>query len=129
MRLKHTVQVQAALDAAMKRALFKDDVAAATVQTDSFTGQANSVLSIAPATLESLSFGDVTLVRGLYLEVDLDAKVRLNGSTDVIQLRKAADGTKAKLFIEAEITAVTVENPGAESILTGVFVVWGDPTI
>ena len=129
MRLKHTVQVQAALDTNMKRALFKDDVTLATVQTDSFAGQANSVLSIDTETLETLSFGDVTVVRGLYLEVDQDAKVWLNGSPDSIQMRKAPDGTKAKLFLEAEITGVSVENTSEDTILTGVYLFWGNPTV
>jgi len=70
----------------------------------------------------------VTLVRGLYLEVDKDAKVRLNGATDAIQLRVADGAACAKLFLEGEITEVTVENP-TEDALSGVYVCWGDPTV
>jgi len=129
MRLRHTVRVQAALDTQMKRALFNDDATLSQVQTDTFTKQANSVLSIPAASIESLSFGDVTLVKGLYLEVDQDALVRINGSTDAIQLRKASGVAKAKLFLEADINQVTVENPVADAALTGVYVIWGDPTV
>lgn len=128
MRLKHQVRVQAALDTGMKRALFSDDATLSQVSTDSFTKEANSVLAIPASATEALSFGDVTLVKGLYLEVDQDAKVRLNGGTEVIQLRKAAGVAKAKFFIEADLTAVTVENPVADAALTGVYVVWGDPS-
>lgn len=128
MRLKHTVQVQAALDTSMRRALFKDDLTSATVQTDAWTKQANSVLSVEPGGLESLSFGDVTLVRGLYLEVDGNARVRLNGASDPIQLTKASDVSKAKLFVEAELTQITVENPSGDTVITGVWVIWGDPS-
>lgn len=127
MRLKHQVRIQVALDTGMKRSLFSDDATLSQVSTDSFAKEANSVLDIPAATTESLSFGDITLVKGLYLEVDQDAVVRLNGSTDPIQLRKATGVGKAKLFIEADLTAVTVENPVADAALTGFYVVWGDP--
>lgn len=129
MRLKHTVRVQAALDQQMKRALFNDDATLSQTVIDTFTKQANSVLAIAASSSESLSFGDVTAVKGLYLEVDQNAKVRLNGSTDFIQLRKASGATKAKLFLECDLSQVTVENPVADAALTGVWVVWGDPTV
>lgn len=128
MRLKHTVQVQAWLDTVFKRALFNDSSATAATQTDAWTKQANSVLSVEPGGLEPLSFGDVTLVRGLYLEVDGNARVRLNGAADAIQLAKASDATKAKLFVEAELTQITVENPSGDTTITGVYVIWGDPS-
>jgi len=126
MRLKHTVQVQLALDTNMKRALFKDDQTAATIQTDTFASQVNSVLLVSATSQESLSFGDVTIARGLYLELSGDAKVYLNGSTDAIQMRKASDTGKAKLFLECEITEVSVKNEG-ETDISGVYVCWGDP--
>jgi len=85
MRLKTTVRVQAWLDAAMKRAMFNDDATLSQMQTDGYAKQANSVLSIAPLATETLSFGDVTLVKGIYLEVDQEAKVRLNGG-DAIRI-------------------------------------------
>jgi len=128
MRLKTTIRVQAFLDTAMKRALFNDDATLSQMQTDGYTKQANSVLSIAPEATESLGFGDVTLVKGIYLEVDQEAKVRLNGG-DAIQLRIAVGATKAKLFLEADITQVTVENTDDTAVLTGFWAVWGDPTV
>lgn len=128
MRLKHVVQVQLYQDTAGKRTLYADETTPATTDTSDYQRQANSLLSIEPDGLESLSFGDVTLVRGFYLEVDQEAKVRLNGAMDPIQLRIAVGATKAKLFLEGEITQVTVENP-AEDTLSGVFVCWGDPTV
>lgn len=129
MRLKHTVQVQLSQDQDMRRKLYSDDLASvAQTDTSGFARQANSMLNIEPSGIENLTFGDVTLVRGLYLEVDKEAKVRLNGATDALQLRIADGASVAKLFLECEITQVTVENP-AEDTLSGVYVVWGDPTI
>ena len=127
MRLKTTVRVQAFLDTTMKRALFNDDATLSQMQTDGYTKQANSVLSIAPEATESLSFGDVTLVKGLYLEVDQEAKVRVNGG-DALQMRMAVGATKAKLFLEADVSQVTVENTDDTAALTGFMCCWGDPT-
>jgi len=126
MRVRNTVQVQISLDADGKRKLFSDDQQLSQTMTDQFATQANSVLAIAPSNTENLSLGDVELVRGLYLEVDKEAKVRLNGSSDFIQMRMAPDGVKARLFLEAEITAITVENTSTD-VLSGVYVCFGDP--
>ena len=126
MRLIHTIQIQAARDIAMKRFLFKDDLTLATVQTDSFTTEASSILIVEPAETYELSFGDVTLVRGLYLELDQDALVAINGATP-FQMRKPADGSVAKLFLEAEIGQISINNPSTDTVLNGVFVCWGDP--
>ena len=128
MRLKTTVRVQAWLDAAMRRAMFNDDATLSQMQTDGYAKQANSVLSIAPLATESLSFGDVTLVKGIYLEMDQEAKVRVNGG-DPIQMRMAVGATKAKLFLEADVSQVTVENTDDTVALTGFYCAWGDPTV
>jgi hypothetical protein len=124
MRVKHTVQVQISQDADQKRKLYSDDATSAQTDTSGYTMQSNSLLSVEPSGLENLAFGDVTLVRGLYLEVDKEALVRVNGAADPVQLRIADGATKAKLLVEAEITQVTVENPSAD-VLSGVYVVWG----
>ena len=125
MRLKTTVRVQAFLDAAMKRAMFNDDATLSQTQTDGYAKQANSVLSIVAGATETLSFGDVTAVKGIYLEVDKEAIVVLNGG-DPIQMRMADGATTAKLFLEADLSAVTVENTEVTDVLTGFYCIWGD---
>ena len=127
MRLKHTIQLQVALDTTMRRALFKDDPTLSQVVIDTYAGQSNSILSVEPLATEPITFGDVTLVRGLYLEVDGEAKVYLNGEPTAIQMKIAPEGTKAKLFVEAEVTALSIENTSDTATLTGVFCCWGDP--
>lgn len=127
MRLKHTVLVQITQDTDGKRTLYSDESTAAKIDTERFDGQANSLLAIDSETTEVLSLGDVTDVRGLYLEVDQDAIVYLNDSADGIQLKMPPGGTKAKLFLEAEITKVEVENTSATAALSGVYVLWGTP--
>jgi hypothetical protein len=111
----------------MKRYLFKDDQTLATVQTDSFAKEMNSILAVTMSGSYTLSFGDITLVRGLYLELDQDALVAIKGAAP-IQMRKLADGTVAKLFIEAEINQVIVTNPSATTAMNGIVCAWGDPT-
>jgi len=125
MRVRHTVQVEIARDTDMKRKLFSDDAQLSQVVIDTFQRQCNSHLSINPASIETLSFGDVTLVKGMYLETDADCLVRLNGSSDAIPIKKSNGA--AKLFLEADISEVTVENQDTENILTGIYCVWGDP--
>lgn len=126
-RVDHTVAPQISRDTAQKLKLFFPDLASEAVSTDQFETEAHSVLSLDPSAVESLSFGDVTLKRGLYLEVNQDCYLRLNGSVDNIPVRLAPNGNKAKVFLEAEITEVQIQNLSTTESLTGVYVVWGDP--
>ena len=124
-RVKHNVLVQISRDTDEKKKTFYPDTNA--VQIDTFEKQANGDLSIAAGDTDQLSFGDVVDVRGIYLELSGDALVRINSGTENIPLTLAPSGTKAQLFLEANLSAVEIENQGAEAI-TGVYCVWGDPT-
>lgn len=127
MRIKHTVLLRLARDNDMRRLLFSDDSQLAEVVIDAYQRHAQGHIAIAAAATESLSFGDVDEIKGLYLELNQDAKVRLNGSLDSIVVAKPPGGSVAKLFVEATITAVEIENDTG-SALTGLYVVWGDET-
>lgn len=127
-RVSHTVSVRTSRDTDYKKAMWYPDVTLAEVVIDGYEKQANGNFSIPVSDTEVLPFGDIDLVRGMYLEADAACKVRLNGSLDAITLAPAEAGTPAKLFLEAEINQVEVENESASTILTGVFVFWGDPT-
>ena len=127
MRLKHTVQINASLDTDGKRKLFSDDPSTALTDTEGYLNFADSSLRIEPTVTKALSFGDVAQVRGLYLEVNQEAVVAINGTT-AIQLRKAPGALVAKLFLEVAISALSVSNPSTTDVLTGVMVCWGDPT-
>jgi len=124
-RVKHNVLVQISRDTDEKKKTFYPDTN--SVQIDTFEKQANGDLSIAAGDTDQLSFGDVVDVRGIYLELSGDALVRINSGTENIPLTLAPSGTKAQLFLEANLSAVEIENQGAEAI-TGVYCVWGDPT-
>ena len=127
MRLKHTVQVQLWQDTAGRRKLFDDSATAALTDSSGFDRAANSLLSIDADDTESLTFGDVTLVKGIYLEVDQEVQVTINGASDYLQLRLADGATKAKLFLEADISSVSIENT-SDDVCTGCYCAWGDPT-
>ena len=107
-RVKHNVLVQISRDTDEKKKTFYPDTNA--VQIDTFEKQANGDLSIAAGDTDQLSFGDVVDVRGIYLELSGDALVRINSGTENIPLTLAPSGTKAQLFLEANLSAVEVEN-------------------
>lgn len=130
-RIRHQVYAQVYGDTAYKDGRFTPDPDSELLVATGFQRQVNADFSIAALATESLGLGDVSLVRGIYIKVDADCIVRLNGSLDSITLRTPASGTPAfgpKLFMEADITQVQVENISGSDILTGVYCMWGDPS-
>lgn len=127
LRIRHTVNVRVARDEDMKLGLWLPDLTLSEVVLDEYERAASGSLNIAAAVTESVPLGDVDAVRGLYLEIVGTANVRINGSLDNIAMSQQ-DATKpAKLFIEALISQVQIENTGTTD-LDGFFCVWGDPT-
>lgn len=128
-RVRHRVYVHTWGDVDEKLTRFMPDPVLQEVLTDEQQKQFNGDISVPPTSSETLSLGDIDAVTGLYLEVDAAAKVRLNGGVENLDLTplKGASTAKAKLFLEAPITQVEVENEGAAP-LTGVYCIWGDPT-
>lgn len=125
-RVKHKVAVAIGLASDMKNTLLELDDTLAEVILDGFDRAVSNIVAIAAAATEQLSLGDLSTVRGMYLEVDGDCTVRLNGSTDDILMKVGATGGKAKLLLEATITQVEIEATGAA--VNGVYAMWGDPT-
>lgn len=130
-RIKHRVWVHGYEDTLAKNKLFAPDAELSEVISDGFDKSTGGSFSVAASGNENLNFGDITAVKGLWLKIDGEAKLKINGSTDEIQLRLEPDGVAAtdfcKFFIEADISALNVGNPGA-AVMNGVFYAWGDPT-
>ena len=124
-RVKHKVRVQVYREASEYNGYYVPDDTRSEVVLDSFDRQANSVIAIGQGTSETLDFGDVDAVKGIYLEVDQDVTVSINGSVTPLQLRVGASGGKAKLFLEADITSVEVTAPSGADVV-GECCVWGD---
>ncbi len=128
MRVKHTLLLTVAEDAELKSLLFERDSNLDQVILDGFDRVASGLLQINGGITESLSFGDVAAVKGLYLRVDQDLTVvKINGSADPITLTKQTADSFAKLFMEATLSAVTITAPAGLDV-TGIYCVWGDPT-
>jgi len=126
MRVQHTVNVQIAEDADMKNLLYGPNVSLSQVVIDAYQDQASGTFTVAGGTTESLNKGDVTSPRGVFLRVDNDCQVNINGLGN-IQLRRgtAATGFTAKLFLEGEISSVAITAPvGAD--VHGTWCFWGD---
>lgn len=126
-RVDHTVAPQISRDSNQKLRLFFPDLSSEAVSIDQFQTAANSVLSLAPSAVEALGFGDITDVRGFYLEVNQDCNLKLNGAVDAIPIKLAPNATVAKVFLEADITQIQLENLNTTEVLSGVYVLWGDP--
>ena len=130
-RVKHRVWVQAFEDVLAKNKLFAPDPELSEVVTDGFDKCFSGVISVAVAGNENLSLGDITAVKGLWLKIDGEALVKLNGSSDGLQLRLEPDGVAAtdfaKLFFEGDVSAVNVANASA-AVMSGVYFIWGDAT-
>jgi len=127
-RVDHTVAPQISRDSAQKQHIYFPDLNVEAVSTSAFTKALSGVLSVAVSSADILSFGDIDDVRGLYLEVDQACTIKLNGGVESIPIQPAPTGTKAKFFLEGTVTGIEVTNPSATTVLSGVWVVWGDPT-
>lgn len=127
MRVKTKVNVRIGVDADMKNLMFAPDDTLAEAIIDSYARCTAGIVAIPLNTSEDLPLGDVTAVKGVYLRVDQDVEVKLNGGSEVIQLRKAS-GTApiyARLFLEADITQLNITAP-ADADVNGIYCVWGD---
>lgn len=127
MRIKHKVNVRIADDADFKNFLFAPDDTLSEVIIDAYYRQSSGKFKILMNTNEDISLGDITAVKGIYIRVNKDAVVKLNGGSEEIQLRRsgATSTDYAKLFLEADITEVNITAPVTED-LEGMFCAWGD---
>ena len=130
LRLKHKVVVQISRDTDQKQkgVVFLDDDSVQEVDTSGYLRSAGGDISIAVSSTEALNLGDVQAVRGLYLEVDGQCNVTLNGANVALDVQPDAGttGKRGKLLLNAGITSVSVENVSATTVLTGFYAVWGD---
>jgi hypothetical protein len=123
MRIKHNVNVFASEDTSGTDVLFgQADVTKRRITSGKF--------SIAASGTENLPFGDVNDVRGVAVWADSDFNVVFNGGVDSLAFKRASVATTAKatLFMEIDTTQVAIANPSSSAVLTGNYVVWGDPT-
>jgi len=130
MRIKHTLMLAIADDSDMKDPLFGQiDETLALVVIDGYTGQASGKFKVEVDDSKVLSMGDITAVKGVYLELDQDCSIKINdGAAIAVKRGNTATGSLAKFFLEAVITKieVVVALGGVET--HGTYCVWGDPS-
>lgn len=126
MRIKNTVTIQAADDTEMKNLIFSLDSTAAAAVIDSYQHVISGRLTLPLNATYSLDFDNITAVKGIYLKVDKDCVVSINGGTGItLHLADAVSTTRAKLFMEANITSVSITTPVGSAVeLT--YCAWGD---
>ncbi len=124
MRLRRKIILKIADDTEMKDLLFQTDETLAEIVVDNFTTENDGKLKIAANATETLSFGDVTVVRGFFLKVDQDVIININALGEM-QLRKAPGAKFLNHFVEGEISSVTVKAPTLAAV-DGVYAFWGD---
>lgn len=127
MRIKHTVNVNIALDTDMNNILFGINKTLAEAIYDEYDKQASGTINIAQSLSEDLDFGDVDNVKGVYIKVDQDCIIKLNNGNEEINIVKGVSTTYdfAQFFMEAALTNVNITAPADED-LTGIYCVWGD---
>ena len=83
---------------------------AATVVAEQNSG----VMKVAAAaTGVVIPLGGVTTARSILIASDKDIVVRLNGGAESISVKKATSA-RGLLYLEGAVTAIVVDNPGAE---------------
>jgi len=125
-RLKHKANVQIGETSAMKNLLFYGDDSLAEEVIDAYLHQHSGSLAIVASGTEALPSGDVTAIKGIFLKLDGEATVTINGADTPLQLRKASGANYCKLFIECDVTSVSITNSSSTEALAGVYCVWGD---
>jgi hypothetical protein len=135
MEVRPKVNVRVFDDTAAKEVLFGPSDAAAERSLGSYREfSAGKLEKAADATYFDLPLGAVAAVKGFILKSDKDLDVKLNGGSQVIQLRlPLRTGTVAEptpsdflvLYMDAVITQIQVDAPTDPALVT--FCLWGDP--
>lgn len=130
MRIENLVWSKITEDSAGKDGLWTPDQALNTEVVTNMTRMTGGVFSVAASGTETLSFGDVSAVYGLYIEVDNNFNVVFSGGSDTFNFRRAdtTTGRKARCWMEADISSVSITNPSSSVSISGRYVLYGDPT-
>jgi hypothetical protein len=129
-RVRHTVHAFISEDTEGQQPLHgRQDPGQELQVADEFQRSCGGRIEVAAAGTENVPFGDVQDVRGVWVVMSDSFYVAFNGSADEVHVRRAnaKTGTKARFFIEGDVTSVAIRNANAAAI-TGKYLVWGDPT-
>jgi hypothetical protein len=129
MRIKHKVRPRIAADTAMKNLLFGPDDDLSEVVIDQYDQQTSGTIKVLQSANEDVPLGDIDTVKGFYIQVDGDCTLKINGSSDGIDLVKSttANVLYAKFFIEADITQINITAPSDADVIA-TYCAWGIAT-
>lgn len=82
---------------------------------------------------EVQSMQDVAVCKGCYIEMDQDFDLFLNGAVAALEFRRQDNATdneteKVRAFLQCNLSSIGIGNPSSTVVLTGVLVIFGDPT-
>lgn len=133
-RVKSKVNVKIWEDTSEKDYYFGPDDTLAEQTYDSYTKTFAGKFTINPSTSETLSKGDITTVKGFYLELQgpsdgtamAAATVNVN-ATGAVPLEQPGSGLNAKAYLEGgTYSSVEVANTDPALTLTGRYAMWGE---
>lgn len=125
MQVRSKINVQVFDDSDAKNPLFAMADTTAEVRLDGFTKYTSGKFSVLSGANENLSLGDITTVRGFWIQADNDFNLTLNGGS-AIAMKVGKTGGIAKGALECTVSSLNVAAPGAVTV-TGTYVVYGDP--
>jgi len=128
LRQKHKVWVNTSRNTGMTDLVYGPGETDRLVEHDSFDQWDGSKIDLAESANVDLNLQGIINCKGIYIQMNGDAKVTINGSDTPLQLRRygSTTGVVCKLFVEADITSVNVENPsGSGAAMAGHFHAWG----
>ena len=135
-RILHTVNPRIFDDTDQKDCLFAPNEDLAEVLLDNFTLMTSGKFSIPASSAESIPFGDVTVVKGYYIQLQPSSTSTLLALATIdvnalgpLPFEPGAAGKPAKTFHEGgPITSISIANLDVALVLEGRFAVWGDLT-
>lgn len=130
MRTKVKTNVIISDDADGKNVLFGFDDALSEEVIDVYTRCVSGRFSVAAggAVEETLPFGDIDNVQGVYVKADAGFVFRVNGGVEEITTVAASTSGSSKVLLQAALSSMIIKNTSVSSVLNGVWVAWGDIT-
>ena len=121
MRIKQTVNVRAAEDTAMEQTIFGKADGFATITHDDYDQVSGGTINIDASSNEDVPLRDVDTIAGVFISVDQNCTITLNGGAEAINIVKPASGN-AQFFMNGPVTQINIATTTA---LTGLFCIWG----
>lgn len=126
MRVRHQVILSVSDDAAGEEGEFLRSGNLPAISSDAFDANAcGRFFAQADQTPVALSMGDVEQGAGFYVEGTGSFIVTVN-QVATLTVQSIQTGAKGKVFIEGQVTSLTVQSAHAGVSVSGAYTVWGN---